>query len=104
VGSGEYFSVKEEPPLQGGFNVYLNRRGQTIAVTPGKTILDALLEAGVNVPYACREGICGTCKTAVIDGLPDHRDTFLSDQERAENTRIMVCCSGSKSAVLILDL
>lgn len=100
----EYFAAKEAPASNGGFDVRLNRSGRTIPVFAGKTILDALLDAGVNVPYACSEGVCGTCETKVVEGVPDHRDIFLSDEERAENKQIMICCSGSKSPVLVLDL
>jgi ferredoxin len=88
----------------GGFDVRLHRSGRTIAVPPCETILDVLLDAGVNVSFSCTEGVCGTCETRVIDGIPDHRDTFLSDEEKAENSKIMICCSGSKSPVLTLDL
>ena len=77
---------------------------RTIAVPPGETILDVLLDAGVNVSFSCTEGVCGTCETKVIDGIPDHRDTFLSDEEKAENSKIMICCSRSKSPALTLDL
>jgi ferredoxin len=87
-----------------GFEVRLHRSGRAIAVLPGDSILDALLDAGVNASFSCTEGICGTCETKVIDGIPDHRDTFLSDEEKAENSKIMICCSRSKSPVLTLDL
>lgn len=73
-------------------------------VQPGDSILDALLDAGVDVSFSCTEGVCGTCETRVIDGIPDHRDSFLTDEEKAENSKIMVCCSRSKSPVLTLDL
>ena len=75
-----------------------------IAVEPGKTILDALLDAGISANYACSEGVCGTCETRVIEGIPDHRDLFLSQEEQAANKTIMICCSGSKSGTLVLDL
>lgn len=88
----------------GGFDVRLHRSGRTVTVPPGETILDILLDAGVNVIFSCSDGVCGTCETKVIDGIPDHRDTFLSDEEKAENNKIMICCSGSKSPVLTLDL
>jgi ferredoxin len=87
-----------------GFEVCLHRSGRTVTVPAGETILDILLDNGVNVSFSCSDGICGTCETRVIDGLPDHRDSFLSDEEKAENSKIMVCCSRSKSAVLTLDL
>jgi tetrachlorobenzoquinone reductase len=96
--------VTENQTSNGGFEVRLHRSGRILAVPPGETILDVLLDARVNVSFSCTEGICGTCETKVIDGIPDHRDSFLSDEEKAENSKIMICCSGSKSPVLTLDL
>lgn len=87
-----------------GFDVRLHRSGRTVSVPPGESILDILLDNGVNVAFSCSDGICGTCETKVIDGIPDHRDSFLTDDEKAENSKIMICCSGSKSPVLTLDL
>jgi ferredoxin len=92
------------PAPTDGFEVRLHRSGRTIVVQPGDSILDALLDAGVDVSFSCTEGVCGTCETRVIDGIPDHRDSFLTDEEKAENSKIMVCCSRSKSPVLTLDL
>jgi vanillate O-demethylase ferredoxin subunit len=87
-----------------GFEVRLYRSGRSVVVLPDDSILDALLDAGVDVSFSCTEGICGTCETKVIDGIPDHRDSFLSDEEKAENSKIMICCSRSKSPVLTLDI
>jgi ferredoxin-NADP reductase len=100
----EYFQAKQARALDGGFEVELARSNRTIAVEPGKSILDAVLDAGVSVNYSCAEGVCGTCETRVIDGIPDHRDLFLSTEEQAANKTIMICCSGSKSGTLVLDL
>lgn len=100
----EYFQAKHAPAVSGGFEVRLARSNRTIAVEPGKTILAALLEAGIMANHSCSEGVCGTCETAVIEGIPDHRDLFLRPEERAANKTIMICCSGSKSGTLVLDL
>ncbi len=100
----EYFQAKDPPAIAGGFEVKLARSNRTIAVEAGKTILDALLDAGVAANHACAEGVCGTCETRVIDGIPDHRDQFLSKEEHAANKTMMICCSGAKSATLVLDL
>ncbi len=100
----EYFQAKDPPAIAGGFEVKLARSNRTIAVEAGKTILDALLDAGVAANHACSEGVCGTCETRVIDGIPDHRDQFLSKEEHAANKTMMICCSGAKSATLVLDL
>ena len=97
----EYFKAKEKPAAEGGFEVKLARSNRTISVQAGKTILDALLDAGITANYACAEGVCGTCETRVIEGIPDHRDLFLSKEEQAENKTIMICCSGSKSSTLV---
>lgn len=100
----EYFSSDVDSATEGGFVVVLNKSGAQIAVKPGQTILKALVEYGVNVPYSCEEGICGACETRVIEGTPDHRDLVLSDEEKRQSKTMMVCCSGAKSARLVLDL
>lgn len=100
----EYFTAKQKPAAEGGFEVKLARSNRTIMVEPGKSILSALLNAGIAVNYACTEGVCGTCETRVIEGIPDHRDLFLGKEEQATNTTMMICCSGSKSGTLVLDL
>jgi ferredoxin-NADP reductase len=100
----EYFQAKEAPAIEGGFEVRLARSRRTVAVEAGKTILDALLDAGIAVNYACTEGVCGTCETRVLEGIPDHRDQFLSKEEQATNRTVMICCSGAKSRALVLDL
>lgn len=100
----EYFQARQAPAAEGGFEIRLARSKRTIAVEPGKTILDAVLDAGIMANYSCSEGVCGTCETRVIEGIPDHRDQFLSTEERAANKTIMICCSGSKSGTLVLDL
>jgi len=99
----EYFTARSGPAESGGFTVVLARSGRSIPVPPGKTILDALLDADVDVPYSCTEGVCGTCELGVIEGVPDHRDLVLSKEEREANRSIMVCCSGCKSDKLVLD-
>lgn len=96
--------MTDNPTPNGGFDVCLRRSGRILAVPPGETILDVLLDAGVNVSFSCTERVCDTCETRVIDGIPDHRDSFLSEAEKAENGKIMICCSRSKSPVLTLDL
>jgi vanillate O-demethylase ferredoxin subunit len=100
----EYFKAKEKPAAEGGFEVKLARSNRTIRIEAGKTILNALLDAGIAANYACTEGVCGTCETRVIEGTPDHRDLFLGKEEQAANNTMMICCSGSKSGTLVLDL
>lgn len=100
----ERFTAAAPPAADGGFTVQLARSGRSLFVAPGSTILDALRGAGVAVQVSCEQGICGTCETRVLAGTPDHRDSLLSDDEKRANQVMMVCCSGSKSELLVLDL
>jgi ferredoxin-NADP reductase len=100
----EYFSPKEEASKAGGFIVQLARSGREVVIPPGQSILETLREAGLTLDSSCQEGICGVCETKVVAGIPDHRDAVLSDQEHAANKSMMICCSGSKTERLVLDL
>lgn len=99
----EYFAAAQAPAA-GGFEVVLARSGATVAIGRDKTILEALLACGYELPRSCMSGVCGTCETAVLQGVPDHRDQVLSDSERASNRKIMICCSGSLTPSLVLDI
>jgi tetrachlorobenzoquinone reductase len=101
----EYFTPKQqEPARRGGFTVELARSGQEFFIPEGHSILQVLLDEGVDVDYSCELGICGACEQRVISGTPEHRDSILTEEEQAENTRVMICCAGCKSDRLVLDL
>lgn len=99
----EFFNA--EVSTQGkAFEVVLARSGKSVTVPEGQTIVAALSHIGVRVNVSCEQGICGTCLCTVLSGEPDHRDSYLTDEEKAENDQIMVCCSRSKGPTLVLDL
>jgi tetrachlorobenzoquinone reductase len=100
----ERFSASQAAATDGGYEVVLARSGKTVNVDAGRTLLDTLLDAGVAIQYSCSQGICGTCCTPVLDGCPDHRDDYLTTEEKAANKSMMVCCSGSRTPRLVLDL
>jgi tetrachlorobenzoquinone reductase len=100
----EYFTPKQEPARTGGFVVELARSGQEFFIPPGQSILQVLYEAGIDVDYSCELGICGACETGVISGIPEHRDSVLSEEDQASNTKVMICCAGCKTDRLVLDL
>jgi ferredoxin-NADP reductase len=100
----EYFTPKFAAAQEGGFIVELARSKRELVIPQGKSILQCVSEAGIQVPHSCEEGVCGACETRVISGIPDHRDTILTEQERNENATMMICCSGSKSPRLVLDI
>lgn len=100
----EYFTGVTEAATEGGYVVELARSNREFLIPPGKTILEVLRDAGLQVTYSCEEGVCGACETPVISGRPDHRDSILTESERLASKTMMICCSGSKSARLVLDL
>jgi tetrachlorobenzoquinone reductase len=100
----EYFTPKAEASKKGGFVVELARSGRELFIPEGQSILQVLLDEGVDVDYSCELGICGACEQRVISGTPEHRDSILTEEEQAENKRVMICCAGCKSERLVLDL
>jgi ferredoxin-NADP reductase len=100
----ERFATEPLVPRTGAFAVDLVRSNRSIDVADGESILTALRRAGITADSSCEEGVCGTCETRVLDGIPDHRDAVLSNAERAANATMMICCSGSRTPRLALDL
>jgi ferredoxin-NADP reductase len=102
----ERFSAK--PVAEGAvtttFDVVCQRSGITVTVPEDRSILEVVQEAGVNALSSCLEGVCGTCETAVVEGSPDHRDSLLSDEEKAAGDFMMICVSRSNGPRLVLDL
>lgn len=88
----------------GSFDVQLASSGKIVRVAKDKTVFEALADAGVQIETSCEQGVCGTCLTRVLQGTPDHRDSFMTPQEHALNDQFTPCCSRAKSALLVLDL
>ena len=84
------------------FTVRLNRSGLTVPVSADQTILQALRASGQQVSSSCESGNCGSCRTGLLAGIAEHRDSVLNEDEKASN--IMVCVSRAKSIELLLDL
>ncbi|MEQ1649531.1 MAG: PDR/VanB family oxidoreductase, partial [Hyphomicrobiaceae bacterium] len=87
-----------------GFEVVIKSSGARYRIPPNKSILAVLIEAGLDPMHDCQKGECGVCQVNVLEGVPDHRDTVLSDGDRASNKIMQICISRSKSARLVLDL
>lgn len=86
------------------FSIKLQSSGQILQVPENCTVIQVLAAQGIEVPTSCEQGVCGTCLTQVIDGEPDHRDMYLTDEEKSSNKMFLPCCSRSKSKMLVLDL
>jgi vanillate O-demethylase ferredoxin subunit len=86
------------------FTVVAARSGVSVQVPEGRSVAQALIEAGVDIPLSCEQGICGTCLVPVLEGTPEHRDEYQTDEEKAANTHMTPCCSRARSARLVLDV
>jgi len=100
----ERFSAAPTAPATKSFTAILKRSGAEIEGRERESILAALLRADIDVPYSCEEGVCGACETSVLAGRPLHRDTVRTPHEHDRRATMMICCSGSDSACLTLDL
>lgn len=102
----EWFTARARPEGEAAdtFDVECAQRGITVTVAAGRSVLQALNEAGLEIPCSCEQGICGTCEVPVLTGEVDHRDSILSAAERAANTTMLCCVSRAKSPRLVLDL
>ncbi|WP_417607488.1 PDR/VanB family oxidoreductase [Primorskyibacter flagellatus] len=101
----ERFAVSEPVDTAGkGFDVICASSGERLHVGEGQTILEVVRAAGYKIESSCKDGICGTCETRVLRGLPDHRDSVLTDEERAENDYMMICVSRAQDSEIELDI
>ncbi|MGC4029277.1 MAG: 2Fe-2S iron-sulfur cluster binding domain-containing protein [Steroidobacteraceae bacterium] len=86
------------------FSVRIASSGQVFIVPEGRSIVAVLRDHGIRIPTSCGQGVCGACLTGVLEGEPEHRDGLLTDAERAENNVMTLCCSRSRTPLLVLDL
>ena len=102
----EYFSAPTAAPTAGDqpVEIVAQRSGKTVVAAANETLRSALERVGIKVQVSCEQGVCGTCACTVLEGTPEHRDAYLTDEEKADNDQILVCCSRSRSARLVLDL
>lgn len=101
----ERFSPRaaDSPSARRSFEVYCKASDVVVEVGPDCSILQALEAAGVHVARSCEEGICGSCETRILAGIPDHRDSVLTERERQQNASMLICVSRCLSERLVLD-
>ncbi len=99
----EYFQAEVDTSGD-SFEVVAARSGKTVQVQQGQTLIAALREVGIKVEVSCEQGVCGTCLCDVLEGQPDHRDQYLTDEEKQSNEQIVLCCSRARGKRLVLDI
>jgi len=101
-----HFERFAAPPVLDGeaFGVTVASSRAEIAVAADETLLTALQRAGVNPPYSCQQGFCGTCRIRVLNGVVQHRDTLLTDNERDGGMMLTCVSRAAAGSALTLDL
>ena len=100
----ERFSPKEVEGENHEFEVVLQRSGLTLHVPAERSIVEVVQDAGISVLTSCKDGVCGTCETIVLEGEIEHRDSVFNAEERETADSMMVCVSRCKGDRLVLDL
>ncbi|ROL84260.1 PDR/VanB family oxidoreductase [Pseudomonas chlororaphis] len=101
----EYFAAAPvDTRADGSFSVKVASSGQVFEVPADQSVVQVLENHGIDIAMSCEQGICGTCLTRVLEGVPEHRDLFLTEDEQARNDQFTPCCSRSKTPLLVLDI
>lgn len=103
----EFFAGPTEPSTHSPdapFEIVLASNGRSLVVPAEVSALSVLQSAGVDVPSSCEMGVCGTCLLRVLEGTPDHRDLYMTEEEQARNDCFTPCCSRALTKTLIVDL
>ena len=87
-----------------GFEVRIASTGKVYPIAPDVSVVEALRKEGIDILTSCEQGVCGTCLTRVLEGVPDHKDSYLTPEEQAACDQFLPCCSRAKSSRLVLDL
>ncbi|MBO4209139.1 cytochrome P450/oxidoreductase [Micromonospora echinofusca] len=102
--AGDDLEVTFDPADNTAFEVELARTGRTVRVPADRRLIEVLRETLPGLSYDCEKGYCGACETRVLAGTPEHRDSLLTDEERATGQTMMICVGRSASDRLVLDL
>ncbi|MUI11364.1 2Fe-2S iron-sulfur cluster binding domain-containing protein [Massilia dura] len=101
----EYFGAALQEGLPSdAFEVQIASTGERFAIPAQRTVTEVLAAHGIEIPISCEQGICGTCITRVLEGVPDHRDMYFTEAEKAGNNQFTPCCSRARSPLLVLDI
>jgi len=101
----EHFVPVSRPPIIAApLEIECSRSGVRMTVPPDRSVLDVLEENRIPMVASCRRGVCGSCETRVLAGVPEHRDSVLDDAEKDELGVMCPCVSRAAGGSLVLDL
>jgi len=101
----EYFNAgAADKSADRSFSVKIASTGLVVSIPADEPVTAVLARHGLEIPISCEQGVCGTCLTRVLEGEPEHRDLYMTEEERAKNNQFTPCCSRARSPLLVLDL
>jgi vanillate O-demethylase ferredoxin subunit len=101
----EFFAAPVAEAREAGpFEIEIASSGQVIVVPADRSATEVLAEHGIEIATSCEQGVCGTCIARVLEGVPDHRDVYLTPEEQAAGDQMTLCCSRARTGRLVLDL
>lgn len=99
-----FVGVEAKPGDAREFLIEIHKTGQLVTIPANKTVVEALRDVGIEIPVSCEQGVCATCLTNIVAGIPDHRDLILTNQEHESGKIFTPCVSRALSDVLVIDL
>jgi ring-1,2-phenylacetyl-CoA epoxidase subunit PaaE len=83
--------------------IVLDGAARSIAIAEGQTVLDAALAAAIDAPYACKAGVCSTCRAKLVEGEVDMEANYALEDYEVERGYILTCQSRPRTAAVKVD-
>jgi vanillate monooxygenase ferredoxin subunit len=99
-----FVGVDAKPGDAREFLIEIHKTGQLVTIPANKTVVEALRDVGIEIPVSCEQGVCATCLTNIVAGVPDHRDLILTNQEHESGKIFTPCVSRALSDILVIDI
>ncbi|GII22789.1 2Fe-2S iron-sulfur cluster-binding protein [Planosporangium mesophilum] len=90
-------------PVISRVTVLADGQATDLLVTSTDWILDAVLDAGVDVPYSCGGGMCGVCRALVREGDVDLRANYFLSASDVARGYVLACRTRSVSSAIVID-
>lgn len=99
---GQGAPLAETDASDGAATVQFKRSLQTAPLSAGQTILECAEDAGIEIPFECRAGICGQCKTRLLSGrVTMEVEDALSPADRSRN--LILACQARAHTDIVID-
>jgi ring-1,2-phenylacetyl-CoA epoxidase subunit PaaE len=110
----ELFYVEQDPPAEvhhedappgagAEVTVVLDGRTSTVTVPSGMAVLDGAQLARPDLPFACKGGVCGTCRAKVVDGAVTMRRNYALEDDELAAGYVLTCQAIPSTDVVTVD-